>query len=263
MNYVDEIRSVISSKLNNDIAGLIMKKVKTPFQAFFEEVCEINSTLIELVKDSEKFNSREEALEKFHDTNNNIVVAFMTMSCRYSFFYLYYIDFLKKNILDKNIDCTKELFVIKNNKIFLRKGEMMFIYQVEIVNFTSPVAVYTSGRGYWFLLEKGDVLLGLLSFEANYIVALDDATITFDYYIFPRNNYIDDEKGFDKMYLSKNYGFYHFIGRNKDKMLSKEEIKKFGLNEYNYVTTFPKRDYSLQDYLKNYFEELPDERIVK
>jgi hypothetical protein len=262
MHYHDEVFSIVASKLNNDIAGIIMKMFKTPMQCIFEKVYNLtDSVVIPLEKDN-YFKSWKDASANYSSDlreaadNFDRETFFKLVALEQSYLkkpgHLHYQRFIK----NLDFDPKNTLFVIKNNKIFLKKGERAHIFLMEIVEFTGKVVIYTSMSPVCFL-EKGDILCpAYFGYGCSTLYAIEDVEITFDYYVMPldfRTRLGDIEY---PCYIS-NFEFNINCREkyNEYKHLSDDDIKKYNIERYY----FPKlldfwECFKIKDeYFKKYF----------
>jgi hypothetical protein len=266
MHYRDEVFSIVASKLNNDIATIIMKMFKSPIQCIFEEAFGLeHSTVIPLEKD-EIFTSLKDAnvhfwktLKEIDDCENMLNMMYFSSFSTLKFLgpsnsnYLHYQNFLNKIPIKNNNDLKNVLFVIRNNKIFLKKGETTKMFMSEIVDFTAKVVMYNPGDPV-SVLEKGDVPCSYLLDWCNYrtIYALEDTTITFDCYI-------TDSKIrtmiCEKKLLYNKFSFVHNDEKwKKRKYLSDDDIKKYNLQKHLSWADYKKFNNKIvEDYFCKFF----------
>ena len=99
----------------------------------------------------------------------------------------HFINFIRNFIINNQPgDIDKTLFVIRNNEIHLKKGEILSMCMTEIVNFSGKIVA--NYNGIWRYIETGNLLIRRFhDWGCVYIYACEDTIITFDYYIAPYN----------------------------------------------------------------------------
>ena len=243
MHYHDEIFAILASKLNNDIARTIMKSFKTPMQCLFETAYDLKeSTIIPLEKDNYFTTFRDARYYYYMDIGKHLNEILRLLQISYfSYFqmygnmkleiFLHYQFLLTKIVMENKFNPNTTLFVIKNNKIFLKKGEYTAMRMAEIVDLTGKVAIY-SGRSTPCILEKGDTACSFLThcFEGWAIYAIEDVSITFDSYIMNNEkfafNLINKSCNVTNFCYTKDKYYKVY---DKYKYISQDDIKKYNL----------------------------------
>jgi hypothetical protein len=197
MHYLDEVFTIVASKLNNDIASIIMKMFKSPMQCIFEKAYDLDDSIVIPLEKDNHFKSFNDAVRHYNLRINYDRLEKILLFLRQSHFsnftlfeyekmqaYLHYQNFLLKCVIENTFNPKTTLFVIRNNKIFLKKGEITTMRMSEIVDLTGKVAIYALGSPVC-ILEKGDIACSFLSnsYGGWGIYAIEDTIITFDSYI--------------------------------------------------------------------------------
>lgn len=225
MDCYDLIKTILAKKLNNDIAEVIMKRYyQTTMEMVFEKVCEIDNVhafeITTDIKKDEEFTGGE----MFFSTTDFADIL------------PYYRSYLKNNLMIDNYKkFDQSLFVIKKNKILLKKGEMICLHMAEITKIIGTAVITTSNKYYNKKLEVGDILLTkFLCYDDLCIYAVVDTYIYFDYYIAST----EFEYKFNKLASIINgirlgdiiYHPTHVIIYNK-KNLNKQQLHKWNVPE--------------------------------